>query len=109
MKNLLAASLLIVSPLTAQAWGGYDYDSGSFIEIEKGNLVRPGREIEYFDYGSGQYRYGTVESMNRYGSTVEVEIYDHQGRGHRTFEMDRPRESLPSLLPELPSLSPYGR
>ena len=37
-------------PSLAAAWDGYDYESGSYVEIEKGNLVRDGEEIEYYDY-----------------------------------------------------------
>lgn len=74
---------------SAAAWDGYDYESGSDVEIEKGNLVRPGEEIEYYDYGSGEYRYGDVESIQSYGSSVEVEVYDHESGEYRTFEMER--------------------
>lgn len=56
---------------------------------KKGNLVRPGREIEYYDHGSGEYRYGDVESINSCGSSVELEVYDYETGEYRTFEMDR--------------------
>ncbi len=88
MKSLLLISLLVVSA-SCFAWDGYDYDTGSYIEIDEGNLVRPGKEIEYYDYGSGEYKYGDVESINGYGSSVEVEIYDSDTGEYRTFEMDR--------------------
>ena len=40
----------IVTLSISFAWDGYDYDSGSYVEIDKGNLVRSGEEIEYYDY-----------------------------------------------------------
>lgn len=83
---LLVCALLLSSPVFA--WDGYDYESGSSIEIDKGNLVRPGEEIEYFDYDKGEYRYGEVESIQRNGSSVEVEVYDHDQGENRTFDMD---------------------
>ncbi len=92
MKQLYLAIVVIVAMLCASpalAWDGYDYESGNYIEIEKGNLVRPGEEIEYYDYGSGEYKYGDVESIESYGSFVEVEIYDHESGEYRTFEMDK--------------------
>ena len=58
----------------AYAWDGYDYDSGSFVEIEKGNLVRPGRDIEIYDYGTGEYKDVEVQSMRSRGSKVELEV-----------------------------------
>lgn len=88
MKTLLVTMFLLI-PTISTAWDGYDYDAGSYVEIEKGNLVRPGEEIEYYDYGSGEYKYGDVESINSYGSSVEVEIYDSDTGEYRTFEMER--------------------
>ncbi len=88
MKQILIAGLLLVAT-SSYAWDGYDYDKGSYVEIEKGNLVRHGEEIEYYDYDSGEYKYGYVESIESYGSSVEVEIYDSDTGEYRTFEMDR--------------------
>jgi len=70
------------------AWDGYDYERGAYVEIEKGNLVRPGREIEYYDYDAGEFKYGDVESIRRIGSSVEVEVLDHESGEIRTFEME---------------------
>lgn len=70
------------------AWEGYDYDSGSYIEIEKGNLVREGEEIEYYDYDSGEYRAADVESIESNGSGAIVEVYDHESGEYRAFEME---------------------
>jgi hypothetical protein len=74
--------------LPVAAWDGYDYDAGNYVEIGRGELVRSGEEIEFFDYGAGEYRYGTVEDINRSGSSVEVEVYDHESGEYRTFEME---------------------
>jgi hypothetical protein len=87
MQRLLVWGLLAFAVQVGHAWDGYDLESGSDVEIESGNLVRPGREVEYFDHGAGEYRYGDVESIRRYGSTVEVEIYDHDTGDVRILEM----------------------
>ncbi len=76
------------SCLQCRAWDGYDYGSSSYVEIEKGNLVREGKEIEFYDYSSGGYRTGTVESISKSGSSVEVEITDDKSGETRTFDMD---------------------
>lgn len=86
MKKLFLATLLLSAP--AFAWDGYDYDSGSFVEIEKGNLVREGREIEFYDYGSGEYRTGTVNDISTLGSGASVEIQDNETGETRTLDMD---------------------
>lgn len=34
---------------------GYNWETGECIEIEKGNLVRPGHDIEVYDNETGEY------------------------------------------------------
>ena len=82
----LVAFLLVSG--SSMVWNGYDYDKGSYVEIEKGNLVRVGEEIEFYDYGVGEYKYGTVESIEGRGASVEVEIYDYDSGEYRTLNME---------------------
>jgi len=70
------------------AWEGYDYEKGDYIEIEKGNLVREGKDIEIYDYSDGEYRDVEVESIEDHGSSVEIEVYDYETGEYRTFEME---------------------
>ena len=49
MKIILSVILLIAS-YSVSAWDGYDYTKGNYVEIDKGNLVRQGNEIEYYDF-----------------------------------------------------------
>ena len=86
--KIFIAFLTVIVSTSSFAWDGYDWDRGSFIEIGKGNLVRDGREIEYYDYGSGGYKSADVDSIRRYGSSIEIEIFDHESGEYRTFEMD---------------------
>ena len=85
MKKYLFLFLMI--PAASFSWDGYDYDKGTFIEIDNGNLVRDGETIEIYDYNDG-YKDVEVESINRYGNNVEVEVYDYDLGEYRTFEMD---------------------
>lgn len=87
MKYVLLMVLLL-APIT-QAWEGYDYESGGALEIEGGNLVRAGEEIEIYDYATGEYTYVEVESVRTLPSGgAEVESYDYQTGEYRTFDMD---------------------
>ncbi len=88
LRALLAAAAVFCSVLPAFSWDGVDSSSGADVEIGKGNLVRPGRNIEVYDYGSGEYRDVEVQSIRRYGGSVEVEVYDNDSGEYRTFEMD---------------------
>ena len=87
-KVILIIAIILTIPNFASSWDGYDWDSGSYIEIDKGNLVRPGRDIEIYDYDKSEYKDVKVESVNRYGGTVEVEVYEHSTGEYRTFDMD---------------------
>ena len=84
----MAAAALLSAVLPAFAWDGVDSASGTDVEIGKGNLVRPGRDIEVYDSGSGKSRDVEVQSIRRYGGSVEVEVYDYDSGEYRTFEMD---------------------
>ena len=84
MKKIIVIFLLF--SMNANAWDGYDWKRHSFVEIEKGNLVREGEQIEFYEYGKG---YGdlNIDSIEQNGSSVEIEGTDSYGM-KRTFEMD---------------------
>ena len=73
---------------TLYAWNGYDYENGSFIEIDKGELVREGESVEFYDYDSSDYISMDIESMEKMGNNVEIIGTDSETGESRTFEMD---------------------
>lgn len=77
-----------LSSPSAFAWDGVDADTGEAVEIGKGNLVREGKTIEVYDFGSGEYRDFDVEAIRRNGSSVEIDVYDSTTGATRTLEMD---------------------
>ena len=87
-KKYIFVSFISILSFNSYGWEGYDYQEGNHIEIESGNLVREGEEIEYYDYSDGEYKYVEVESISSYGSTTEVEVYDYDTGEYRTFEME---------------------
>jgi hypothetical protein len=87
MFKKILVLLLILCPFTVFGWDGTDVESGASVEIESGNLVRTGNDIEIYDYDAGEYKYVEVESINRYGNTVELELYDYDTGDTRTVEM----------------------
>lgn len=88
MKYIVFLILAFFS-VPAYAWDGYDWQKGNYIEIDKGNLVREGRDIEIYDYSSGQYRDVEVQDVRpSYGGGAEVEVYDYNSGEYRTFDMD---------------------
>ena len=85
MRRLLLCAALAT---TCLGWSGSDIETGESVEIEQGNLVRSGEDIEVYDSGDGDYHDVSVESINRYGSTVELEVYDHTTGESRVLEME---------------------
>jgi len=85
--SIIFGVLWVVFP--AFAWEGYDYGKGSYVEIEKGNLVRPGQEIEIYDYGAGEYKNVRVESIRNQAWRSEIEVFDYNSGEYRTFDMDK--------------------
>ncbi len=85
---LFVFAMLFFVTSNANAWDGYDYEKGAYIEIEEGNLVREGETIEIYDYSDGDYKDVDVERINNYGSTVEVEVYDSETGETRILEME---------------------
>lgn len=81
--------MLALLPSSALAWDGYDSETGSSVEIGKGNLVRPGQDIEVYDSDSGEYRDVTVESVRDGFGSVEVEVYDNDSGEYKTYDMDK--------------------
>jgi hypothetical protein len=77
-----------LTPGAARAWGGFDYDAGSLVEIEPGNLVPPGESIEVYAYGDGAYHDFDVDSIQRDGGSVEIQGFDNDTRDDRTLDMD---------------------
>jgi hypothetical protein len=70
---LLASAALFAFAAPAAGWDGVDTESGAQVEIERGNLVRSGRDIEVYDYETGQYHDITIGDINRSGGSVEIE------------------------------------
>ncbi len=86
MKFLL---VLVMISTAAQAWDGYDYQRGQYVEIEKGNLVRQGRDIDVYEYGlNGGYKTYEVESVRSRLRGAEIEVRDTETGELRTFDMD---------------------
>ena len=87
MKKI-AIIMALALPAIANAWDGYDYEKGSYVEIEKGNLVRPGKDIEIYDFETGEYKEVEVQSIRGTGSGAEVEVYDYESGEYRTLDME---------------------
>lgn len=86
MKVLLILVLSFLS-LNAYCWSGYKYSNYDSVEIESGTLVRPGEEIELYNYDQGEYEYVYVDNISSYGFGAEIEITDSEGN-YDTLDMD---------------------
>jgi len=75
MVASVLGALLAAVAAPALAWDGTDED-GNPVEIDQGNLVRTGSDIEYFNYADGKYHEATVDGITRYGSEVVIDVTD---------------------------------
>ena len=82
------SSLLVMLALPAFSWDDVNTVTGDSVEIGKGNLVRSGEEVELYDYGTGTYRYVTIEDIYGGGNTVEIEAYDNDSGEYLYLEME---------------------
>ena len=58
--TIILFSLFSVS--TAHSWDGYNWTTGTWIDIETYDHGGNGEgEVEYYDYGSGNYKYGYLD------------------------------------------------
>ena len=72
----------------AHAWDGTD-NNGTNVTIERGNLVRRGEEIEFYDEATGDYHTGEVEHIRDTGYGTEVEVYDHDRGEYRLHPLQK--------------------
>jgi hypothetical protein len=52
-----ATCFILFSSNSAFAWDGTNSNTGSSVEIERGQLVRPGRTVEVYDSTEGYKEY----------------------------------------------------
>lgn len=88
MKKMILAVAAITLSASSLAWDGYDYEEGTDVTIESGNLVRQGEEIEVYNWDSGEYEYHEVQSIRRSGSSIEIETYDYDDGDYHYLEME---------------------
>lgn len=49
-KALLAIALFVCAPISIHAWDSTDQDTGENVEIESGNMVQDGNDIEVYGH-----------------------------------------------------------
>jgi len=86
-KIYFATCFILFGSISTFAWDGTNSNTGSSVEIERGQLVRPGRTVEVYDSTDGYKQYD-VDSIRRSGRTVEIEATDSATGESTTLEMD---------------------
>lgn len=85
----IAFAALLAAALSAPAlaWDGTD-ENGNSVQIDSGNLVRAGSDIEYYNYADGNYHNATVDSITRDGGEVIIEVTDDDTSYSHTLTME---------------------
>lgn len=87
MKHLALLALFAALPAYA-AIEGYDWDTGNYVEINAQWLTE-GDNVEMYDYDTGDYHDVDIQSVDRYGLTVEAEVYDNTTGEYRTIDLEK--------------------
>ena len=84
MKKISLLFVMMMLMFTqSNAWDGYSYETGSYIEVDSYDHQGQGEgDVEYYDYNDGQYHTGyldmesggTGEITDENGNTFEVEM-----------------------------------
>lgn len=60
--HLLLFTIVIIFASPAFCWTGYNYDTGSYFEVERYDHQGLGEgSVEYYDYDSGEYKSGYLD------------------------------------------------
>lgn len=84
---LIISLLVILCPALVYSWDGYDYDTDDYIEIDHPFSVKPGNDVEIYDYSDESYHEVYVISVDR-TATVIIEVFDYDTGDYRTFQIE---------------------
>ena len=87
MKYLALLALFASLPALAEI-EGYDWGTSNYVEIDATSITE-GDTVEMYDYDTGDYHDVDIQSVDRYGLTVEAEIYDNTTGEHRTIDLEK--------------------
>lgn len=87
MKYLALLALFAAMPAYAEI-EGYDWETSNYVEIES-KWLSEGDTVEMYDYDTGEYHDIEVQSIDRFGLTVEAEVYDYDTGEYRTIDLEK--------------------
>jgi hypothetical protein len=83
--KLLSVLIFLLFSSSTFSWDGYDYESGSYVDIESYDHGGRGEgEVEFYDYESSEYRSGYLD-MHQGGDGT---LYDYETGEYRELDMD---------------------
>ena len=84
-KTIFAIIATLFLSFSSYAGDGFNWDTGSFFDVESFDHRGTGEgDVEYFDYGTSQYKYGYLD-MESGGSGT---LYDYDTGEWYWVEMD---------------------
>ena len=87
MKHLALLALFAALPAYADI-EGYDWNTSNYVEIDATSITE-GDTATMYDYDTGDYHDISVESVDRYGLSVEAEVYDYTTSEYRTLDLEK--------------------
>ena len=87
MKHLALLALFAALPAYADI-EGYDWNTSNYVEIDAASITE-GDTVTMYDYDTGDYHDISIESVDRYGLSVEAEVYDYTTSEYRTLDLEK--------------------
>ena len=86
---IITITLLTLASTNSFAWAGYEENTNISIDIPSGNLVRIGRQIDFFDFSTNNYHPAEVIFVDDIFSGTRLELKDLETNKKRIFYMER--------------------
>ena len=96
MKKVIVGLGCLFFTATVFAWEGYDLEDGTDVDVKK----EKGDMIEFYDYSDESHRLGQIQGRHVNGK--EIEVYDYQSGEQRTF---RKRDASPEAREQFDTIA----
>jgi len=87
-KKLITILSIILYPINAHPWEGYDLNNQTTIDIGTGNLVRDDKLIQFFDHNTNNFHDARVIDISYDLQETRLTIFDITLQQERQFIME---------------------
>lgn len=86
--KLILVFIILTLPLPAGAWDGKIRGTSEYVEIGRGQYVRNGEIIEYYNHDTGETHEAEVDSVDDGNGSTNVTVVDGDSGVKSVLEME---------------------